>query len=196
MKNKLYLLIIFVSVGFSSCQKGPYATFQKSKSETFERTVKAKPAVIEAVEVQEAVQQLPETTITASISDEVSFVEPANLFLSATTAEIQEEVAVVPVASVSKIASSAVAVPQVSGKNRLLSKILAKKVSNLNKKAEKANSSTVRGTTKSLLIVGLAIIGIGLLLTLIPILNVLSGIVIAIGAIIAIIGLLQQLGVM
>lgn len=195
MKHKVYLLIMFVTVGFSSCQKAPYATFQKSKSETFERTVKAKPAIIKAVEVQEVVQQLPAANITASVSDDVSFVEPANLFVSATTAEIQEEVAVVPVASVSKIASSAVAAPQVSGKSKFLSKVLTKRINKLNKKAEKANSSTVRGTTKSLLIVGLAIIGIGLLLTLIPILNVLSGIVIAIGAIIAIIGLLQQLGV-
>lgn len=195
MKNKLYLLIMFVAVGFSSCQKAPYATFQKSKSETFERTVKAKPAMTNAEEVQEVVQQLQAANITASVSDDVSFVEPANLFLSVTTAEIQKEVAVVPVASVSKIASPAVAVSQVSGKQKLLSKILTKKINRLNKKAEKANASTVRGTTKSLLIIGLAIIGIGLLLSLIPILNVLSGIVIAIGAIIAIIGLLQQLGV-
>lgn len=195
MKNKLYLLIMFVAVGFSSCQKAPYATFQKSQSETFERTVKAKPAITETVEVQEAVQQLPASNITASISDEISFAEPASLFTAATTTEVQAEVAIVPVTAISKVSSSSVAVPQVSGKNKLLSKILAKKLNKLNKKAEKASSSTVRTGTRSLLIVGLIVIGIGLLLALIPVLNVLSGIVIAVGAIIAIIGLLQQLGV-
>lgn len=192
MKNNVYLLIMLIAVGFTSCQKVPYATFQKSQSETFERTVKAKPVLVEAVEVQETTQQVPAATITASISDEVSFEEPANLFTSAATTEIQEEIAAVPVNSVSKASSPAIAVSHVSGKNKLLNKILVKKINKLNKKVEKANSSTVRGTN-NLLYVGLVVLAIGLLLTLVPVANVLAGVVIAAGAIIAIIGLLQRI---
>jgi hypothetical protein len=194
MKNKVYLLILFVAAGFTSCQKAPYATFQKSQSETFARTIKSEPTAPVVVESSDVTTgQIQAFSLTASSSNDISFEEPTSVFAPAPVINV-EKVAVSTVAT-SKVALPATTITHVSGKNKLLTKILAKKINKINKKAEKATSSTVRGT-RSLLIVGLAVIAIGLLLTLIPVLNVLSGIVIAIGAIIAIIGLLQQLQVL
>lgn len=195
MKNKFYLLFILATVGFTSCQKAPYATFQKSQSETFARKAKAQPAIpitIKAKETptQEVVTQAPAPNITASTSDVISFDEPANLFSSTATASV-EEIAT-PVAATSEIITPAASTKRVSGKHKLLKKVLAKKINKLNKKAEKANSSAVRGSG-SLLYVGLVVLAIGFLLTLVPVANVLSGVVIAAGAIIAIIGLLQKI---
>jgi hypothetical protein len=193
MKNNFYLLLMFIVVGFTSCQKEPYATFQKAQSETFARTIKAKPVTVEAVQTPEVVNQVPASNITASSSDDISFEEPASVDLLSQIEVTPVEVVTVPVTTISRVSAPATTITHVSGKNKLLNKILAKKINKLNKKAERA--STVRSGTKSLLIVGLTVIAIGLLLTLIPVLNVLSGIVIATGAIIAIIGLLQQLQV-
>ncbi|MFB0908342.1 MAG: hypothetical protein ACI9V1_001057 [Spirosomataceae bacterium] len=195
MKNNFYLLLMFIVVGFTSCQKEPYATFQKAQSETFARTIKAKPVTVEAVQTPEVVNQVPASNITASSSDDISFEEPASVDLLSQIEVTPVEVVTVPVTTISRVSAPATTITHVSGKNKLLNKILAKKINKLNKKAERASSSTVRSGTKSLLIVGLTVIAIGLLLTLIPVLNVLSGIVIATGAIIAIIGLLQQLQV-
>ncbi len=197
MKNTLYLLSLLIAVGFTSCQKAPYATFQKSKSETFARTVKATPVSVEAVEVSEVTnhQVVPASNITASISDEVSFEEPAALVVSNSVTEVEEAVVVSTVATSVTSAPIATTVAHVSGKNKLLSKIVAKKINKLNKKMENTASSSTAARMQSLLVVGLVVIVIGLLLTLVPVLSVLSGIVIAVGAIIAIIGLLQQLGI-
>lgn len=195
MKNTLYLLSLLIAVGFTSCQKAPYATFQKSKSETFARTIQATPVSVEAVATQEDTNiVVPASNITASSSDEVSFEEPAALVVSNSITEIEEKSAVLSVA-VSTIPPTTTTVAHVSGKNKLLSKILTKKINKLNKKVVNATSSSTAVRTQSLLVVGLVVIVIGLLLTLVPVLSVLSGIVIAVGAIIAIIGLLQQLGI-
>jgi hypothetical protein len=194
MKNKIYLLTLFVAVGFTSCQKAPYATFQKSHSETFVRTIKAEPTATVVVESgDKTIGQTHAFSLTTSSSNDMTFEEFADVFAPEPVTSFEE--VVVPTTATSNVTLPAATVTHMSGKDKLLTKFLAQKINKLNKKAEKATSSTVSGT-RDLLIVGLIIIAIGLLLTLIPLLNVLSGIVIAIGAIIAIIGLLQQLQVL
>jgi hypothetical protein len=194
MKNKTYLLILFVAVGFTSCQKAPYATFQKSQSETFARTIKAEPTATVVVESgDETIGQVHVFSLTTSSSNDMTFEEFTDVFAPEPVTSFEE--VVVPTTATSNVTLPATTITYVSGENKLLTKILAKKINKLSEKVEKATSSTVRGT-RSLLVVGLVIIAIGLLLTLIPILNALSGIVIAIGAIVAIIGLLQQLEVL
>lgn len=193
MKNKLYVLLAITAIGFTSCQKTPYATFQKSQSETFARSVKAKPVFSEAVKAAElpgVINQIPASTITASVSNDISLVEPTNLLSPTKTASVEE--VVVPATVTSKVSTPVIDITNISGKNKLLSKIVAKKINKLSKKAEKANSSTLRGSN-DLLYVGLVVLAIGLLLTLVPVANVLAGIVIAAGAVIAIIGLLQRI---
>lgn len=189
MKNKFYFLLVISAIGFTSCQKTPYATFQKSQSETFARTTKAKPVTNEVIQTPEVMVQVPASAVTASISGDISFNEPNDLF--APTEAIAVEDVVGPPTVVSKVATPVNTATHFSGKNKLLNKVLAKTINKLNKKAEKASSSTVRGTN-DLLYLGLVVLLIGLLLTLVPVANVLAGIVIAAGAIIAIIGLLQR----
>ena len=198
MRNKsLYLLFILATIGFTSCQKAPYATFQKSQSETFAKKAKTQPAIpitIEAKETptQDVMNQVPASSITASISDDISFDEPASLFSTTETAPVEEAVAPVAATPTPKVAVASPVVTNLSGKSKLLNKFVAKRINKLNKKAEKSNSSAAVASG-SLLYIGLVVLAIGLLLTLVPVANALSGIVIAAGAIIAIIGLLQRI---
>ena len=128
MKNNFYLLLMFIVVGFTSCQKEPYATFQKAQSETFARTIKAKPVTVEAVQTPEVVNQVPASNITASSSDDISFEEPASVDLLSQIEVTPVEVVTVPVTTISRVSAPATTITHVSGKNKLLNKILAKKI--------------------------------------------------------------------